>query len=68
MYARLSDRAEDTEKGKDAEQLLNALHNIHVDGRQVTKIEINELNDALFREEGKLLFLCRLNTGLEFPN
>jgi len=47
--------------------LLRALHDIHTDGRQVTKIEVNELNDALFREEGKLLFLCRLTSGLEFP-
>lgn len=67
VYARLSDRAENAEKGKDAEMLLRALHDIHADGRQVTKIEVNELNDALFREEGKLLFLCRLTSGLEFP-
>jgi hypothetical protein len=68
VFARVGNRAENPEKGKDAELLLKALHEVNTNGYRVTKIEINELNDVLFRDKGKLLFLCRLTAGLEFPN
>ncbi|RMG03281.1 MAG: DEAD/DEAH box helicase [Planctomycetota bacterium] len=67
VYAKNSERAEDKAKGKDAEKLIEAIHTVMKSGTNVTKIEINELGHALYREGGQLHFLCAIKKGLEFP-
>jgi superfamily II DNA or RNA helicase len=68
IYARGCDRATDAEKGADAERLITSVHKLHNAGRSISKIEINEVNHAVFREAGKVFFICALNKGLEFPD
>lgn len=67
IYARGSDRAADREKGIDADQLVALVQKLQTGGRAVSKIEINNANHVLFREAGKVFFVCALNRGLEFP-
>lgn len=67
MYARGRDRATDKEKGSDAEDLVASVHELHNGGRAISKIEINNANHAVFREAGKVYFICALKNGLEFP-
>jgi len=54
-------------RGKDAELAVAAILAIRASGTQVTKLELNARNDVLFRESGKLKFICRLSVGFEFP-
>ena len=67
IYARGRDRATDQEKGADADYLVASVHELHNAGRVISKIEINNANHAVFREAGKVYFVCALNRGLEFP-
>lgn len=66
-FARGRDRAEDPEKGIDADHLIGAIKELHSKGKRISKIEINEKNHVLFREGGKFFFVCELKKGLEFP-
>jgi superfamily II DNA or RNA helicase len=68
VYARGRDRAKDSEKGANADRLVAAVHELHNAGRTISKIEINEVNHAVFREAGSVFFICALNSGLEFPD
>jgi superfamily II DNA or RNA helicase len=68
MYARGRDRASDKEKGADAEHLVASVHDLYNRGRAISKIEVNSVNHAVFREAGKTFFVCALNRGLEFPD
>lgn len=67
IYARGRDRATDKEKGADAERLVASVQELHNNGRAISKIEINNANHAVFREAGKVFFVCALKHGLEFP-
>ncbi len=67
MYARGRERASDKEKGADAEHLVALVQDLHNRGHAINKIEINNVNHAVFREAGKLFFVCALKQGLEFP-
>jgi len=67
MYARGEEKANDAEMGKDAETLVAAILQLHTKGSPISKIEINRLNHVIYRESGKLFFVCQLNKGLEFP-
>jgi superfamily II DNA or RNA helicase len=66
-YARGRDRAIDKVKGEDAELLVASVHELQNSGREISKIEVNSLGHALFREGGSLFFICELKSGLEFP-
>lgn len=68
VYARGVDRASDQEMGADAERLVASVHKLHNAGRSISKIEINSANHAVFREAGKVFFVCALQHGLEFPD
>jgi superfamily II DNA or RNA helicase len=67
VFAREGDKAEDPDKGSDANRLLAAVKQLQRAGKRVSRIEINEARHALHREGGQLLFLCALERGLEFP-
>ncbi len=67
IYARGRNRATDKEKGADAERLAASVQELHNSGRAISKIEINNANHAVFREAGKVFFVCALRHGLEFP-
>lgn len=67
VYARGRDRAVDREKGVDADHLVAAVHDLRNAGRAISRMEINNVNHAVFREAGKVYFVCALNRGLEFP-
>ncbi|MGI9459301.1 MAG: DEAD/DEAH box helicase, partial [Pirellulales bacterium] len=67
VYAQDSGHADDVGRGKDAELAIAAILSISAAGKQVTKLELNARNDLLFRESGKLKFICRLSVGFEFP-
>jgi hypothetical protein len=66
-YARTGERASDHEKGVDAQRAITALNQLLQRGRSVSKILVNEAGHVLFREGGKLFFVCALEKGLEFP-
>lgn len=67
IFARSSDRAIDKDKGNDADILVALVQKLHNAGHAISKIEINSLNHAVFREAGKVFFVCALKNGLEFP-
>lgn len=67
VFARSRDKAEEPEKGAAAERLVAALRELQRTGRKVSRIEINEANHVLYREAGRLFFVCALQLGLEFP-
>jgi len=56
-----------TERGEDAKKLLEAIKTLRSKGQAVSKIFINELKHALYRERGKLKFIASLRKGLKFP-
>ena len=68
VYARGRDRATDAEKGVDADKLVALVRELHNAGKTISKIELNEAKHAVFREAGKVFFICSLNKGLEFPD
>ena len=68
MYARDAEKANDTEMGSDAETLVSEILQLHANGSPINKVEINRFNHVIYRESGKLYFICRLKKGLEFPH
>jgi superfamily II DNA or RNA helicase len=68
VYARGRTRAKDAEKGADADKLVDLVRELHHAGKAISKIELNEARHALYREAGKVFFICVLNSGLEFPD
>ena len=68
VFARVGARAEDPSKGAATERLLLAIHQVRRSGGEPSKLEINELDHVLYREKGRLVFICALETDLEFPN
>lgn len=68
IYARFSDRANDPEKGQDADHVINAVVLIErKHGQQITKVRVNEHNDVICLIGNHAYFLHRLSKGLEFP-
>jgi superfamily II DNA or RNA helicase len=67
LFAREGERAQDPAKGADAARLVKAVLELHNKGKNVSKIEINEAGHVVFREAGRLFFICALGKGLEFP-
>ena len=67
VFARVGEKAEDAERGKDARNLIDAIHELMTQGMRVSKLEINEHNHVLNRVGGKLIFIAALKKGLEFP-
>ena len=55
-------------KAKDAKNLVEIIKRLQKQGTQIHKLEINEKRDVLYRANGLLLFIYRLEAGLEFPN
>ncbi len=66
-FARIGPKAVDQDKGKDGQNLLEAIRKLQSEGRFVTKMDINGKNHVVFREKGQLHFLAKLDSGLEFP-
>jgi hypothetical protein len=67
VFARSRDKADEPEKGAEAERLLALLKELHRGGRKVNRIQINEAKHVLYREAGQLFFVCALRADLEFP-
>ena len=68
VYARESDKAKDPAKGKDTDTVIKCVKQLQAEGKKITRLEINHENHILFREAGKLYFICRLKSGFEFPS
>jgi hypothetical protein len=64
-FARQGAKAEDPDKGADAERLVAAIKSFS--GKKITKLEWNEALHVCYREGGQLFFICALTKGLEFP-
>lgn len=67
VFARAEERAEDPVKGADASRVIAALQKLRGSGKVVSRIDINTAGHVLFRENGRLFFVCALDSGLEFP-
>jgi superfamily II DNA or RNA helicase len=67
IFARAGHKATDPRKGKDAERLVAAIKDLQKSGRRISRIEINEVGHVLYRDAGRLYFVCALSEGLEFP-
>jgi superfamily II DNA or RNA helicase len=67
LFARLTNRAEDPVKGADAARVIAAVQDLQNRGKRVSKLEVNEAGHVMFREAGRLFFVCALEKGLEFP-
>ena len=68
FFARTANRAKDKNAGIEADNLLNEVKVMLQLGFKITKFEINELNSAVCRMRGKMLFIYQLKTNLEFPH
>lgn len=68
VYARGSDKANDPAKGKDTDTVLKCVKKLQAAGKKITRLEINHENHILFREAGKLYFICKIEKGFEFPS
>lgn len=66
-YARGSDKTSDPVKGKDTDTVITCVKQLQAEGKKITRLEINQENHILFREAGKLFFVCKLESGFEFP-
>jgi|688.fasta_scaffold08071_4 superfamily II DNA or RNA helicase len=67
-FARGRDRAIDKAKGEDSELLVASALELQNAGIEISKIEINKIGHALYREGGNLFFICSIRHGLEFPD
>jgi hypothetical protein len=67
LYARVGERASDPARGADAQRLLDHWRELRKTYPGLTKFHINKHHHAVFREGGRLRFLCVLDAGLEFP-
>lgn len=68
VYARFSDRANDPEKGRDADHIIAAIMSLERQhGQQINKVRVNGQNDVICLISNKAYFLHRLSRGLEFP-
>ena len=65
-FARTTERAEDPEKGRDAEGLIHAVSMLRNKGIGLSRLLVNEQGHVLYREKGKLFFIFALKAGLEF--
>ena len=68
VFARTGDRANDREKGVDAESIVDAVHGLYFTGTHISRLEVNALNHVLYRVSGRLFFVYALRNGLEFPD
>lgn len=70
VYAKMEEGADDREKGDDAKRIVDAVRRIEVDdpGISISSLALSELKHVLFRARGRLIFVCALHKGLEFPD
>ena len=67
VFARSGNKAGDAGKGADALRLVTAIKELQKTGKKVSRIAINEVQHAIYRDAGLLHFICALDVGLEFP-
>lgn len=68
IYAQSGTEALDPVKGKDAEQVVHAIHQAAARGGEwVSRFRVNRAGHAFFLAEGKAYFLAALSSGFEFP-
>ena len=66
-FAMLSDQANDSEKGRDAERVVQGVEKLEKEtGRSIRQVEINCNNEASCLVDGQRRILCHLEKGLEF--
>ena len=68
VYARVGDKAQDKNKGYEAEKLIKIIKELKNKGENVTRLELNELNHVLYIKNGEQYFIMALCHGLEFPD
>lgn len=66
-FALQGDQAIDPVKGADATRLIHAIRALRKAGKDISRVAINAVGHAVYREGGQLFFICALNKGLEFP-
>jgi hypothetical protein len=68
VYARVGTDASDPQRGADAQRLLDHWRELRKTYPRLTKFHIISHRHAVFREGGRLRFICTLEAGLEFPD
>jgi len=68
VYARTGDKAQDKNKGREAEELIMKIKELKNRGENIIKLELNELNHILYIKHGEPYFIMALTHGLEFPD
>ena len=69
VYARTSDRASTSVRGRCADELINALTILENQLKvRISRFQITQKDVALFLHKGKLYFIVQLDNQLEFPS
>jgi hypothetical protein len=68
VFARVGDQALDPVRGQDARRLLESLKTLQARGESISHFEVDAGLIAVYRKEGQVRFLARLERGLEFPD
>jgi hypothetical protein len=68
LFARLGERAFDKQKGKDAEDLLRLSMQLKREFPKLNKLIITECNHAVCLINSQYRYICKLTSGLEFPD
>lgn len=67
LFARIGARAVDKQKGKDAEELLKVSMHLKREFPELNKLIITECNHAVCLINSQYRYICKLTSGLEFP-
>ena len=67
-FARVGEKAVDTDMGEDATQLLAAITTLRNTGEKISRLDLTKAGHVLYRNGGTLHFIYALKKGLEFPD
>jgi len=68
IFAKAGEEARDSEKGENAQKLLNAYFTLTKKGHTINKFRISECGYAYYVMNGKTYYLATVKSGLEFPS
>jgi superfamily II DNA or RNA helicase len=66
LFVHAGNKANDPNKGSEAESLIQVIKELNSRGEKIVKLELNELNHLLYIKNGQQFFIKKLNYGLEF--
>jgi superfamily II DNA or RNA helicase len=67
LYARIDEKAEDKNKGKNALEIINKIQKMQRKGIEVDKFFIDKNGQVKYLENGELRNIIKIKKGLEFP-